>query len=324
MKKIIIIFIFVQFFIFQVSCSYNWLFFMNKKTSKKIIPEITNNSIPDPDKEYPIADIPQPYLPYNDSYDIKFFSTEKNCKNPESEPEAYCIYSEYTIRNKTIKTNYWAKVTYGSINHSNCTKGIYKDGKISFQFIPNNFGTKRIAIILFNSKELGLKFGGKKVWNELIEIIVNSYQKKLPVTLCIIREDESIEPIIRAEDLSYMNTVNYIELSKRIQDNITLNGNIIDPIRQLDNIYEYFKDNLKQVILIVDSTYVVSHEDLTPYDSMIPLYWNWNEKNVPFFVLTDKKCKTWEILGAKECLSTNTLSQVMKFLRQNKFYDFFY
>jgi len=264
--------------------------------------------------EYPII-FDDSEVPFNFNYEVRIFISREKCIDPKALPVRYQVYSKHTLL-KISDTQYpptslWAKVVQGKIDRSLCTPGNFMNGMVRFKLKSNLFGEKRIVIVVANSESLSFTMGGWKVWYSLIHTMINSFYSKLPVTLLALNEDHRLDFVVQAEDLvhmqrSYRLTNPYPQLTRQIKSRITMDQQIIHPMKSLYAVHDYFKDNIKKVIYITDQSNVpdIKHMRLNPNYAKIPLHWNNN--GIQLNIITNGKCYSWKKVHAV-CYDTDTL-----------------
>ena len=264
--------------------------------------------------EYPIIFDDQE-VSFNYNYEVRIFTTRDECISLNGEPIRYQVYTKNAMLKipgaKFTPSSLWAKVVQGKINRSLCVPGKFSNGTIRFRLKPNLFGKKRIVIVVSNSEKLSFSMGGWKVWYTLIHTMISSFSSKLPTTLVALNEDNRLDFVVQAEDINYMNrsyrlTNPYPQLTREIKRHITMDQQIIYPMKSLYAVHDYFKDNIKKVIYITDQTNVpeLKHMKLNPNYAKIPLHWNNN--GIDLSVITNGKCHAWKKVHAN-CYEENTL-----------------
>ncbi|KPA11052.1 hypothetical protein MHK_008754 [Candidatus Magnetomorum sp. HK-1] len=264
--------------------------------------------------EYPIIFDDQD-VSFNYNYEVRIFTSRESCIKPNGEPIRYQVYSQQTMLKipsmKYSPSSLWAKVVQGRIDRSLCAPGKFSNGTIRFRLKPNLFGSKRIVIVVSNSEKLSFSMGGWKVWYTLIHTMISSYSSKLPVTLVALNEDNRLDFVVQAEDIIYMNrsyrlTNPYPQLTRQIKSRITMDQQIVHPMKSLYAVHDYFKENIKKVIYITDQNNVpgLKHMKLNPNYAKIPLHWN--NHGIDLSVITNGKCHSWKKVHAK-CYEKDTL-----------------
>ncbi|ETR72580.1 MAG: hypothetical protein OMM_01609 [Candidatus Magnetoglobus multicellularis str. Araruama] len=264
--------------------------------------------------EYPILFNDQD-VPFNYNYEVRIFSSRKQCIDKDGTPITYNVYSKssaLTISDqKYSPTALWAKVVQGKIDRSLCAPGQFINYTVRFHLKSNLFGEKRIIIVVANSEKLSLGMGGWKIWYTLIHTMINCYAESLPVSLVALNEDNRMDFVVQAEDIvhmqrSYRLTNPYPQLTQQIKSRITMDQQIVHPMKSLYAVHDSFKDKIKKVIYITDFSNVpdIQRMRLNPNYAKIPLHWNNN--GILLSVITNGRCHAWKKVHAK-CYKTNTL-----------------
>jgi len=267
----------------------------------------------------PVHAFVKPKIFYNKLYELRLYYSEQACNDPEGQVEMYYPYSYYALSKLTVNpTITWAKIVHAKTDKSFCAKGKIENNKVVFNFVPNSFGEKRIVIVISNSKGVAEKLDGRSIWQALIQAMIESYKAQKPVTLTVLNEDQALEYVVRSEDLATMtrssDTSNqYPELTKQIRSKVTMDGIIQNPMKVLDAVYEYFKNDLEKVIYITDSYNMPSMDNVEPEHTKMPLYW-WKKK-ISFYVITNEKHEVWEEATAERCFSNANYSTLMRLIQ---------
>jgi hypothetical protein len=276
--------------------------------------------------EYPILFDDQD-VPFNFNYEVRVFSSRKSCIENEGLPIKYQIYSrnaKLTISDDNYSpTSLWAKVVQGKIDRSLCSQGKLINYSVRFRLKPNLFGEKRIIIVVANSDKLAFGMGGWKIWYTLIHTMINCYTSRLPVSLVALNEDNQLDFVVQAEDIlhmqrSYRLTNPYPQLTQQIKSRITMDQQIVHPMKSLYAVHDYFKDRVKKVIYITDFSNVpdIERMRLNPNYAKIPLHWNNN--GILLNIVTNGRCQAWKKVHAV-CYKTNSLriSMLTHILHEN-------
>jgi hypothetical protein len=264
--------------------------------------------------EYPII-FDDSEVGFNFNYEVRIFPSREKCIDPKSIPVRYQVYSRHTMLkisdNQYPPTSLWAKVVQGKTDRSLCSPGVFTNGMIRFQLKTNLFGKKRTVIVVANSERLSFSMGGWKIWYSLIHTMISSHSSKLPVTLVALNEDHRLDYVVQSEDLvhmkrSYRLTNPYPQLTLQIKSRITMDQQIIHPMKSLYAVHDYFKENIQKVIYITDQTNVpdIGRMRLNPNYAKIPLHWNNN--GIQLNIITNGKCHSWKKVHAV-CFETDTL-----------------
>jgi hypothetical protein len=256
--------------------------------------------------EYPILFNDQD-VPFNYNYEVRIFCSRKSCIKNKETPITYQIYSgntKLTVSDEICAPeSLWAKVVQGKTDRSLCTQAKFVNYTVRFRLKPNLFGEKRIIIVVANSDKLAYGMGGWKIWYTLIHTMINSYTARLPVTLVALNEDNQLDFVIQAEDIvnmqrSYRMTNPYPQLTRQIKSRITMDQQIVHPMKALYAVHDYFKDRISKVIYITDFSNVpdIPRMRLNPNYAKIPLHWNNN--GILLNVVTNGRCQAWKKVHA--------------------------
>ena len=277
--------------------------------------------IVDMNQEYPIIPVQSPSIPYFYRYVVQFYETENGCRLSNSVPVKYFFYTANGLKEGVAKPSYWAKVVYGDINKSFCIQGTVVNESLQYEFKPNIFNEKRILIIIANSKGVEQEFFAKRIWTYFTNNLIEWYKEKRPVTILTLLQSGYLDLVIQAEDLaSFFKTPEDIsaKVEKRLRSKINLAGNIVNPMLELDTIYDMYQDKIEKIIYIVDAKNVHPDEKLTPRHLMMPLYWQ--NQSIPFFVVTSNHCQVWNNASVSRCFEKNDLSIINRLVRNDKFH----